>query len=170
MLAGLSFQVFTLLVFILLSADFLINTLRRRRALGTAALDQDPELVAIRNSWMFKGFLFALALSTICIFWRSVFRVAELSRGWSGPLMGRQDLFIGFEGVMITVSVWVLNIFHPSLSFGAMMDRKFGAAGHKNVDQAQFEMLPGTKPSTATSLTTDVRGSSRNTSDLERGA
>ncbi|OTA95388.1 hypothetical protein M434DRAFT_393779 [Hypoxylon sp. CO27-5] len=175
MLAGLSFQVFTLLVFMLLSADFFINTLRRRRALGTAALDQNPELVAIRNSWMFKGFLFALALSTICIFWRSVFRVAELSRGWTGPLMKRQDLFIGFEGVMITVSVWVLNIFHPSLSFGAMMDRNFGdddgkGNGRKNVDQTQFEMLPGTKPSTATSLTTDARASSRNTSDLERGA
>ncbi|KAI1101507.1 RTA1-domain-containing protein [Jackrogersella minutella] len=144
MIAGLIFQVVTLLVFIILSADFLINTVRRRRALGsTAALDQDPALVAIRGSWMFKCFLVALALSTICIFWRSVFRVAELSRGWSGPLMARQDLFVGFEGVLITVAVWVLNIFHPSLCFGELMDRKLAASedcnAQKGVDYTRFE-------------------------------
>ncbi|KAI1141064.1 RTA1-domain-containing protein [Hypoxylon sp. FL0543] len=170
MIAGLAFQVFTLLIFILLSIDFFINTLRRRRALGTAALAQDPEMVALRGSRLFRGFLVALALSTVCIFWRSVFRVAELSHGWGGPLMKRQDLFIGFEGVMITVAVWVLNIFHPSVCFGPLMDRKFGGEGEggkrkKDADNAQFEMLPGTKPSTATSLTTN-----RNTSDLERAS
>ncbi|KAF3061826.1 Sphingoid long-chain base transporter RSB1 [Daldinia childiae] len=172
MIAGLAFQVFTLLVFMLLSTDFLINTLRRRRTLGSAALDQDPELIAMRNSWMFKAFPPALALSTICIFWRSVFRVAELSNGWSGSLMGRQDLFIGFEGVMITVAVLVLNVFHPSLCFGEIMDRKFEAGDNgtrKEIRQSEFEMLPETKPSTATSVT-DAPGSSLNTNDIERGA
>ncbi|KAI1378945.1 RTA1-domain-containing protein [Hypoxylon crocopeplum] len=171
MIAGLAFQVFTLLVFIALSVDFLINTTRRHRALGSAALDQDPALVAVRGSWMFKGFLAALALSTICVFWRSVFRVAELSHGWTSELMARQDLFVGFEGVMITVAVWVLNIFHPSLCFGHLMDRKFDAqekASRKDIQQDQFEMLSETKPSTATSVV-DVRGSSTNASDIERG-
>ncbi|KAI0384507.1 RTA1-domain-containing protein [Hypomontagnella monticulosa] len=168
MIAGLSFQVFTLLVFMILCTDFTVNTLRRSRALGSAALDQDPALVAIRRSWMFKGFLVALGISTICIFWRSVFRVAELSNGWTGDLMGRQDLFVGFEGVMITVAVWVLNIFHPSLCFGELMDRKMdgektagGGSSKEQIRSAEFEMLPETKPSTATSV---------NASDLERGA
>ncbi|KAI1662457.1 RTA1-domain-containing protein [Daldinia decipiens] len=172
MIAGLAFQVFTLLVFMLISTDFLINTLRRRRTLGSAALDQDPALVTMRNSWMFKAFLPALALSTICIFWRSVFRVAELSRGFSGPLMARQDLFIGFEGVMITIAVFVLNVFHPSLCFGEIIDRKFAASDdgtRKEIRQNEFEMLPETKPSTATSVT-DARGSSSNINDVERGA
>ncbi|XXH05739.1 hypothetical protein Hte_012175 [Hypoxylon texense] len=167
MIAGLAFQVFTLLVFIVLCGDFFLNVRRRHRALGSAALDQDPAMVAIRRSWMFKGFLAALTLSTVCIFWRSVFRVAELSHGWTSDLMGRQDLFVGFEGVMITVAVWALNIFHPSLCFGELMDRKFGGGDSTNdsdkvrVDKDQFEMLPGTKPSTAVS--------SANVSDIERG-
>ncbi|KAI8957710.1 RTA1-domain-containing protein [Daldinia sp. FL1419] len=168
MIAGLAFQVFTLLMFMILSTDFLIHTLRRRRTLGSAALDQEPALVAMRKSWMFKAFPSALALSTICIFWRSVFRVAELSGGWAGPLMGRQDLFIGFEGVMITVAVSVLNIFHPSLCFGEIMDRKFGTSNEdtrKEIRQNEFEMLPEAKPSTATS----ARGSSVNMTDAERG-
>ncbi|KAI1089514.1 RTA1-domain-containing protein [Rostrohypoxylon terebratum] len=161
MIAGLSFQVFTLLVFMALSLDFLLNTLRRRRALGSAAFSQDPALVAVRRSPMFKLFLVALAISTICIFWRSVFRVAELSRGWSGPLMARQDLFIGFEGVLITVAVWVLNIFHPAVCFGPLMNRKFEDEA-KRKETEQFEMMPEPKPSTATS--------SSDTADIERGA
>ncbi|KAI1803772.1 RTA1-domain-containing protein [Daldinia bambusicola] len=177
MIAGLAFQVFTLLVFMLLSLDFLLNTLRRRRTLGSlAALDQDPSLVAMRRSVLFRAFPAALALSTVCVFWRSVFRVAELSNGWTGSLMARQDLFVGFEGVMITVAVLVLNIFHPSLCFGEIMDRNFdagrsgdnGDGGRKGDRQNDFEMLSEAKPSTATSIT-DARGTSSNTSDVERG-
>ncbi|KAI2466481.1 RTA1-domain-containing protein [Annulohypoxylon bovei var. microspora] len=164
MIAGLSFQVFTLFVFMIFAIDFLVNTLRRRRALGSeAAFSQDPALVAVRKSLMFKGFLIALALSTICIFWRSVYRVAELSHGFNSALMARQDLFVGFEGALITVAVWVLNIFHPALSFGAMMDRKFGdeTSDRKENGGQQFQMLSETKPSTSSTL---------NVGDVERGA
>lgn len=49
-------------------------------------------------------------LSTVCIFCRSVFRVAELSGGWTGPVMLRQDLFVGFEGVMVVVACGVVSI------------------------------------------------------------
>ncbi|KAK5656191.1 hypothetical protein OQA88_4951 [Cercophora sp. LCS_1] len=124
MIAGLSFQVLTLLIFMAVSIDFGLNVLRRRRRLGTEAFDQSEDLVKLRGSFGFKGLLVALALATICIFWRSVYRVAELSEGWDGPLMKRQDLFIGFEGVMIVVACFVLNVFHPSVFFGEMMDGK----------------------------------------------
>lgn len=118
MVAGLAFQVFTLVIFIGLCGDFFANVARRRRALGDeAALAQDPALVALRRSKMFRGFLAALAASTLLILWRSIFRVAEMGGGWAGPLMSRQDLFVGFEGVLITAAVWALNIFHPSLCF-----------------------------------------------------
>lgn len=115
MLAGLIFQVVTLVIFMLLAADFTFRTVRHPRG-----LDQDPVLVRLRASWRFRLFLAALCLSTLTIFIRCVFRVAELSDGWSGPLMARQDLFIGFEGAMIIVAVGVLNIFHPNLCFPEM--------------------------------------------------
>ncbi|KAI0484508.1 sphingoid long-chain base transporter RSB1 [Xylariaceae sp. FL0804] len=121
MIAGLTFQVFTLLIFMILCADFALHVRKRQKTLGAAALTQDPELVAIRESRQFKGFLFALALSTICIFWRCVFRVAELSDGWTGPIMARQNLFYGFEGTLISAAVLALNIFHPSLAFKHLM-------------------------------------------------
>jgi hypothetical protein len=122
MIAGLAFQVFTMFMFMVVSLDFAINTWRRQRRLGSSALDQNSELVAMRKSVLFKGFLAALVLATICVFWRCVFRVAELSRGWSGPLTKREDLFVGFEGVMIVVATLVLNIFHPAFCVRPVLD------------------------------------------------
>jgi hypothetical protein len=129
MMAGLSFQVFTLLLFIIAAAVFALRTVRRYRALGAAALDQDPIVAKVRGSTAFRLFLAALGVATLCIFWRCVFRVAELSGGWEGELMGRQDLFIGFEGVMITVSCLVLNLFNPSFCFRELMEGEGGLGG-----------------------------------------
>ncbi|KAI0126170.1 RTA1 like protein-domain-containing protein [Xylariales sp. AK1849] len=125
MISGLAFQVSTLLVFMILAIDFGIRTLRR-----PSALDHDPVLVSLRASWRFRLFLSALSLSTFCIFWRSVFRVAELSDGWTGPIMKRQDLFVGFEGVMVVVAVLALNVFHPNLCFREM--ERFKSRGKGN--------------------------------------
>lgn len=121
----------TLVGFMACSIDFAVNAFRRHRQLGASAFDQDEAVRGVRNSWLFKGFLAALALATVCIFWRSVFRVAELSKGWSGPIMKRQDLFIGFEGVMIVVACLALIVFHPSVCFKEMMQGK-GGFGSKN--------------------------------------
>ncbi len=140
MIAGLAFQVLTLLVFMVVSLDFAVRTLQRHRKLGDSALDQNPVLQRIRGSTMFRGFLAALALATVCIFWRSVYRVAELSDGWSGYLMTRQDLFVGFEGVMVVVAVLALNVFHPALSFREMMEGLGGIGSRKKaVIEAGFK-------------------------------
>ena len=115
MVAGLAFQVLTLFMFQLLCLDFTIKTLRRMKTLGDAALD--PRHAALRGSTKFRVFLVALALATFCIFIRSVYRVAELSEGWTGALIKNQHLFIGFEGAMVVVAVLVLNLFHPGYCF-----------------------------------------------------
>jgi hypothetical protein len=122
MVAGLTFQVFTLFVFMGLCIDFALRTRSRYKALGAAALDQSPLLHQLRNSWRFKSFLAALALATICIFWRSVYRVAELGEGWQGHLIRQQWLFVGFEGVMVIVACFALNIFHPAVMFKEAME------------------------------------------------
>ncbi|KAK4162468.1 RTA1 like protein-domain-containing protein [Cladorrhinum sp. PSN259] len=127
MIAGLVWQVFTLVMFVACCTDFFLRVQRRKKQLGDEmALDQSRAGLSIRGSRMFKGFLCALALSTITILWRSSYRVAELSEGFDGPLMAKQDLFIGFESVMIAVSVLALNAFPPSVCLGEAMDNGFG--------------------------------------------
>jgi hypothetical protein len=131
MIAGLAFQVFTLTIFIALAADFLIRVLRQRGSLRPMRHTGSHDRVFASGSWIamwgftgFHGILASLALSTICIFWRSCFRVAELSDGWTGTLMGRQDLFIGFEGVMISIACLVLNFWHPAYVLNGMEQRR----------------------------------------------
>lgn len=115
MVAGLSFQVATLFVFQILCLDFGIKTIGRMRKMGDEAFDSSHK--ALRGNAKFRLFLVALGLATLCIFIRSIYRVAELSEGWEGALIKNQHLFIGFEGAMVIVAVLVLNIFHPGYCF-----------------------------------------------------
>ena len=84
-LAGLSFQVFTLVIFILLTLDFVI--LYRRAKTGV--------VLATR----FKVFAIFFSVSIILILIRCAYRIDELSDGYSGSLIHNQGLFIALEGV-----------------------------------------------------------------------
>ena len=77
----------------------------------------DPTHAKLRASWSFKGFLYALSFATVCIFVRSVYRVAELGEGWTGQLIRDQDTFIGLESALVVVAVLSLNAFHPGYCF-----------------------------------------------------
>ncbi|TVY23782.1 Sphingoid long-chain base transporter [Lachnellula hyalina] len=133
MVAGLAFQVLTLLIFMVLCVDFAIRTRRRYKSMGESAFDQNPLYVSLRGSWRFKGFIAALTLATICIFWRSVYRVAELGEGWTGNLIRRQWLFVGFEGVMVIVACFALNLFNPAFSFKEAMNGLGGLGSKKRI-------------------------------------
>ncbi|KAK2018253.1 RTA1 like protein [Colletotrichum eremochloae] len=126
MLAGLASQVFTMLLFMVIAADFGLRTYFRARRAHlpnlSVTLDNHPAMVCLRASRRFKAFLVALGLATTCIFIRCIFRVVELSGGWTGPLMARQDLFIAFEGTMIAVAVLALNVFHPAFCGKELLD------------------------------------------------
>jgi hypothetical protein len=143
MVAGLAFQVFTLAVFMILCVDFAFRTRSRYQSLGSAAFDQNPIFVTTRSSKGFKGFLVALTLATICIFWRSVYRVAELAEGWTGHLIRQQNLFIGFEGVMVIVAVLALNIFNPAFTFKEAMTGLGGLGTTKKMKKQEQEREKG---------------------------
>lgn len=87
-LAGLSFQVFTLVVFCALFADYLLR-LWRHHSRGEV-----PSL-----SRRMRAFLGFLGVAVVLILARCIFRVDELSEGYSGPLVANETLFIVFEGV-----------------------------------------------------------------------
>ncbi|KAF2231810.1 RTA1-domain-containing protein [Viridothelium virens] len=138
MVAGLAFQVLTLAIFIALVADFAWRTYTRQRAMGEEALD--PAHAKLRQSRRFRGFLFALALATLCIFTRCVYRVAELSEGWNGHLIETQRYFIGLEGAIVGAAVLALNAFHPGLCFREGYEERGGFGfGKKKVVFADGE-------------------------------
>ncbi|KAF1941376.1 sphingoid long-chain base transporter RSB1 [Clathrospora elynae] len=123
MIAGLAFQVVTLLLFILLALDFAFRTYSRRGSPLSQTVD-DHGHAKLRNPWPFKAFIVALSLSTLLIFTRCVFRVAELSQGWGGHLANTQKYFVGLEGAVIVAAVFLMNMCHPGFCFKEAKDAR----------------------------------------------
>ncbi|KAK9250323.1 RTA1 like protein-domain-containing protein [Lipomyces tetrasporus] len=105
MLAGLGFQVVATFLFMITPV----------RHFGVEA--REPCHATMRNSWKFRAFLWGLAVATTCIFARSVYRVAELSEGFHGPLANQQVTFMVLEGAMIFVAAGSQTFLHPGYCF-----------------------------------------------------
>ena len=104
-LAGLGFQVATLVIFAAVTADYLF----RSRSVWKAV--QFPT-----KFYVFCGFLTA---ATVLILTRCCYRVYELSEGYSrhSEALRDQPLFIALEGVMVVAAAWCLVVAHPGPVF-----------------------------------------------------
>lgn len=91
MMAGLSFQVFSLLLFATATADYYLHLRKHYRNQGFPTAHP-------RIRW----FLAALGLSYTCIMIRCIYRVIELSKGWNSPLMKKEKDFVVLEGVYVS--------------------------------------------------------------------
>ncbi|KAF3765132.1 RTA1-domain-containing protein [Cryphonectria parasitica EP155] len=143
MIAGLAFQVFTMATFICSAVDFTLRTYLRYKLQGQEALEQAVSNTAVRSSTPFRLFLAALIFATLCIFTRCCFRVAELSGGWTGPLMKKQVLFIVFESTMVFLASVALVVFHPGWCFKIMLEGE-GGLGLSRL--RQFRPFRGNRP------------------------
>ncbi|KAI0834447.1 RTA1-domain-containing protein [Hypoxylon sp. FL0890] len=98
-LTGLIFQVFSMVVFCTLLADYMIRYSKRRTITSTRL----------------KIFLIFLSIAILLILTRCGYRVAELSDGYTGGLIHNEPLFIALDGVLIALAVLALCIGHPGL-------------------------------------------------------
>lgn len=92
MIAGLSFQVFTLLVFAALAGDVFYSIWKHRTQLPLAT-------APLRASKKFRLFIGATIFSFLCIFIRCCYRIAELQGGWGSTIMRNEPEFIVLESV-----------------------------------------------------------------------
>jgi hypothetical protein len=90
MLAGLIFQIVSLLLFSIACIDFAIRVRIHESSKNT-------EYQKLRASTRFRGFLSALVVSFMTIFTRCVYRVIELGGGWNNRLMREETPFIILE-------------------------------------------------------------------------
>ncbi|KAH6656032.1 parasitic phase-specific protein PSP-1 [Truncatella angustata] len=115
-LAGLVFQVFTLVVFLGLFADYLAAC---ARATSAAARGRITPRV--------KVFLAFLLMSVVLILVRCAYRIVELQGGYFSETFRDEGLFIGLESGVMCLAVVCLNIGHPSVAFGGdNAERKSG--------------------------------------------
>ena len=111
MVAGLSWQVFSLVLFIALCAEYAWRVSR-------SAIGPDTGHASTRSTFKFQAFLWSLGVATLAILIRSAFRVAELSQGFHGKLANQQVTFMILEGAMVVSACILLTVFHPGLAFG----------------------------------------------------
>jgi hypothetical protein len=137
MLAGLIFQVVSLALFAACCADFAYRVHRKRGA----TLSEHGDLTESR---LFKAFLYALSYATLAIFVRSIFRVAELSDGFNGPLANDEVTFMLLEGTMIITGMGVLAILHPGIAFqGVWAQADFVWWGEKKANKEKHSSADG---------------------------
>jgi hypothetical protein len=110
MLAGLALQVFSLVVVLLIAADFAWRCARNRRS-------WDERYEVIRSRRWFRGFVYGLLVATATILVRSSFRVAELTGGFHGKLWNSEVAFMVLDGAMVAIACLCLTGFHPGLAF-----------------------------------------------------
>lgn len=68
-----------------------------------------------------------------------MYRVVELGEGWTGNLIRKQWLFLGFEGVLVGVACLVLNVWHPAYCFREGVEGKGGLGSKKRVAREERE-------------------------------
>lgn len=111
MLAGLGFQVFSLILFAACCLDFGLRVWKNQGR-------WNPRYVDLVRSKFFKCFLVGLVIAVVTIFARSVYRCAELSGGFNSHLFTSDEaMFMILEGLMIVLATTCLTVFHPAVAF-----------------------------------------------------
>ncbi|KAH7324826.1 RTA1 like protein-domain-containing protein [Stachybotrys elegans] len=113
-LAGLVFQVFTLLAFCTLFVDYLLLC---RKSPSWPLIDKPM-----------RFFLTFFFLSIALILLRCIYRIVELHDGYFSHWFRDQDLFIVFESVIMCLAVICLNVGHP----GPVLSGKRNSGDDKN--------------------------------------
>ncbi|KAK9318379.1 RTA1 like protein-domain-containing protein [Lipomyces starkeyi] len=144
MIAGLSFQVFSLVLFVILCGDFALRLWRK-------PLSWNMSHRELFGSVIFQSFLWGLAIATLTILIRSAFRVAELSGGFKGSLANNQPTFMVLEGTMVASACLCLTILHPGIAFrGSWSDADYNVfRAKKNIGDTETELetkIPSTSP------------------------
>ncbi|TFK46774.1 RTA1 like protein [Heliocybe sulcata] len=127
MLAGISFQLAIISIFMLLVLEYLIRyhiDHPVRAPMTQATSSQDTLGSPMPIEWTANGprglvdkrlklMIIGMCFSTLCLFIRSIYRTIELADGWDGRIIGTQVYFNVLDGTMVFLAIFTLNVFHP---------------------------------------------------------
>lgn len=142
MLAGIAFQVFSMTLFLYLLFDFLFRLYFRsnlyvrflipklfgflfqtKSARATAEEFLQPNYnQKYRHVWSRRKFgYYPLVLFWVVffIYIRCVYRLVELSEGWTGYLITHEEYVMTLDGLMVLITCILLVPFHPGFIMGA---------------------------------------------------
>jgi len=112
-LGGIAVQLLVLILYTFLAVDFLIRftldkPMRRNREEGIV-------LPRGKMDGPIASMLIGLLAMLVFLLIRSTYRVIELAGGWEGKVISTQWLFNVFDGTMVALAIFTLNLFHPGM-------------------------------------------------------
>ena len=93
MLGGIAFQTVSIVIYTATALEFLIRYIKDRPIRSSGA---DTHGKRGKTTPRLKVMLTALALVTVFVFIRSIYRLIELSDGWNGAIITTQWLFSAY--------------------------------------------------------------------------
>lgn len=102
MLAGIVFQVFTLIIFAALALEYVIRT---RHSWETVP----PAVRKYAQKTSFKLFALSIVVAFVAIFTRCVYRIAEIVGGWANPVMRNEVEYVILEGLQVHPLIPLIN-------------------------------------------------------------
>ncbi|KAK0431977.1 RTA1 like protein-domain-containing protein [Armillaria borealis] len=119
MLIGVAFQLAVITLYSILGIEFFARYL-----IGTPIRNHGGDQKRGDLTTNLKLMIAALAFSTICLFIRAEYRVIELEDGWGGRIITTEVYFNVLDGAMITLAIYVVNVFHPGRIFRHTKERR----------------------------------------------
>ncbi|KAF8496771.1 RTA1-domain-containing protein [Russula emetica] len=115
-LGGTIFQLVSIIAYCALAAEFLYRYKYDRPVRQSAPMP--GEFFRGTMDKRLHRMLQAMITMTIFIVIRTIYRVVEFVNGWDGRVISTQWVFNVFDGTMIVLAMYTLNIFHPSIYLG----------------------------------------------------
>ncbi|KAK2781510.1 hypothetical protein FQN53_000526 [Emmonsiellopsis sp. PD_33] len=138
MIAGIVWQVITLFVFGGLASHIFW------RLMGDGGKRMSSEAQEVWAGGKLKVFILSLAVAFTMIFFRCVYRIAEMAGGWANEIMRDEISFVILEGVVCLVAAILLTIIHPGSHFPQMRTNytKPTPLHNTSEDTSDVEMKP----------------------------
>jgi hypothetical protein len=120
MMAGISWQVVTLVVFGAMITDFLV----RRFVTSGRNVPLSAPAATTWSDAKFKAFSASLVVVYFAILIRCVYRIAEMAGGWQNSIMQNEGLFIGLDSVLVGLATLLQTFVHPGYCFKAFTEKE----------------------------------------------
>ena len=117
LLAGLAFQAFDFVLFIICMTIFLVRSRKETRWIGKSEKGS--------SSSSYRIFIFALITATFLIYLRTCFRLAETAQGLMQELSTREVYFGTLEFAPVVLACFLFNVWHPGRILGRNAEREF---------------------------------------------
>ncbi|KAL5634207.1 hypothetical protein ACGC1H_006135 [Rhizoctonia solani] len=113
MLGGIVIQLVAVVLYTILGIEFIVRFTLDRPARSVVMSERRKHAGWIEVPRGIVWMLVGLAVATLFIIIRSIYRTVELTDGWNGTIISTEKWFNWFDGAPIVVAMFTFNVFHP---------------------------------------------------------